>query len=115
MLSSKKKLQLVGAFTTLFLFAVVVGCNGFFVDPVLTSITVGPTATINQGAYSTGERHWNLQRRLHKNAQFRYAMEQQRLHDRYGKYFRIGNGRLARQRDDYRRISGDKRHIEYHG
>ncbi len=50
MLSSKKKLQLVGAFTTLFLFAVVVGCNGFFVDPVLTSITVGPTATINQGA-----------------------------------------------------------------
>jgi trimeric autotransporter adhesin len=50
MLSSKKKLQLVGAFTTLFLFAVIVGCNGFFVDPVLTSITVGPTATINQGA-----------------------------------------------------------------
>ena len=49
MLSSKKKLQLVGAFTTLFLFAVIVGCNGFFVDPVLTSITVGPTATINQG------------------------------------------------------------------
>ena len=50
MLSSKKKLQLVTAFATLFLFAVVVGCNGFFVDPVLTSIAVGPTATINQGA-----------------------------------------------------------------
>jgi hypothetical protein len=50
MLSSKKKLQLVAAFATLFLFAVVVGCNGFFVDPVLTSIAVGPTATINQGA-----------------------------------------------------------------
>jgi trimeric autotransporter adhesin len=49
MLSSKKKLQLVAAFSTLFLFAVVVGCNGFFVDPVLTSIAVGPTATINQG------------------------------------------------------------------
>ncbi len=49
MLSSKKKLQIVAAFATLFLFAAVVGCNGFFVDPVLTSITVGPTATINQG------------------------------------------------------------------
>jgi trimeric autotransporter adhesin len=50
MLSGKKKFQLVAAFATLFLFAVVVGCNGFFVDPVLTSIAVGPTATINQGA-----------------------------------------------------------------
>lgn len=50
MLSSKKKLQLVAAFATLLLFAVGVGCSGFFVDPVLTSIAVGPTATINQGA-----------------------------------------------------------------
>jgi|SRR5580704_11175222 uncharacterized protein YjdB len=50
MLSSKKKLQLVAAFATLLLFAVIVGCNGFFVAPVLTSIAVGPTATINQGA-----------------------------------------------------------------
>jgi hypothetical protein len=50
MLSSKKKLQLVAALATLFLFAIVLGCNGFFVDPVLTSIAVGPTATINQGA-----------------------------------------------------------------
>jgi hypothetical protein len=49
MLSSKKKLQLVAAFATLFLFAVGIGCSGFFVDPVLTSMTVGPTATINQG------------------------------------------------------------------
>jgi len=50
MLSSKKKLQLVAAFATLLLFALGVGCSGFFVDPVLTSIAVGPTATINQGA-----------------------------------------------------------------
>jgi len=50
MLSSKKKLQLAAAFATLLLFAGIVGCNGFFVDPVLTSIAVGPTATINQGA-----------------------------------------------------------------
>jgi hypothetical protein len=50
MLSNKKKLQLVAAFATLFLFAVGIGCSGFFVDPVLTSIAVGPTATINQGA-----------------------------------------------------------------
>jgi hypothetical protein len=50
MLSRKKKLQLVAAFATFFLFAVGVACSGFFVAPVLTSITVGPTATINQGA-----------------------------------------------------------------
>jgi hypothetical protein len=50
MLSSKKRLQLVAAFLTLLLFALGVGCSGFFVDPVLTSMTVGPTATINQGA-----------------------------------------------------------------
>jgi hypothetical protein len=50
MLSSKKKLQLGTAFATLFLFALGIGCSGFFVDPVLTSIAVGPTATINQGA-----------------------------------------------------------------
>jgi hypothetical protein len=46
MLSSKKKLQLVAAFATLLLFAVGVGCSGFFVNPTLTGITVGPTATI---------------------------------------------------------------------
>ena len=46
MLSRKKKLQLVSAFATLLLFALGVGCNGFFVDPTLTGITVGPTATI---------------------------------------------------------------------
>jgi len=49
MVSSKKKLQLVAAFATLLLFAVIVGCNGFFVDPTLTGITVGPTATIQTG------------------------------------------------------------------
>jgi hypothetical protein len=49
MLSSKQKLQIAGAFSTLLLFATVLGCNGFFVNPTLTSIAVGPTATINQG------------------------------------------------------------------
>lgn len=49
MLSGKKKLQILAATAALFSFAGVVGCNGFFVDPVLTSVTVGPTATINQG------------------------------------------------------------------
>lgn len=46
MLSRKQKLQLVAAIATLLLFAVGVGCGGFFVDPVLTSITVGPQASI---------------------------------------------------------------------
>lgn len=49
MLSRKRKIQIGGAIATLVLVAAAVGCNGFFVDPVLTSITVGPTATINQG------------------------------------------------------------------
>lgn len=50
MLSSKKRYQLVAAFATLLLLAAGVACHGFFVNPVLTSIAVGPTATINQGA-----------------------------------------------------------------
>ncbi len=50
MLSSKKKIQIVAAIATLLVFALGLGCSGFFVDPVLTSIAVGPTATINQGA-----------------------------------------------------------------
>jgi Bacterial Ig-like domain (group 2) len=50
MMSGKKKLQVVAAFGTLLLFALGLGCSGFFVNPVLTSIAVGPTATINQGA-----------------------------------------------------------------
>jgi len=49
MLSGKNKLQLVAAFATLLLFAVGVGCKGFFVDPTLTGITVGPAATIQTG------------------------------------------------------------------
>jgi trimeric autotransporter adhesin len=46
---SSKKVQVTGALAALLLFATVVGCNGFFVNPTLTSIAVGPTATINQG------------------------------------------------------------------
>jgi len=49
MLSGKKKLEILAAFATLVLFAVGVACNGFFVDPVLTSVTVGPSTTIDQG------------------------------------------------------------------
>lgn len=44
MLSSRRKLQLVASFAVLVLMAVAsVGCNGFFVDPILQTITVGPT------------------------------------------------------------------------
>ncbi|MCU1298247.1 MAG: hypothetical protein JWO91_2525 [Acidobacteriaceae bacterium] len=45
---SKRKLQIFATITTLFLFAAGVGCTGFFVNPTLTGITVGPTATIQQ-------------------------------------------------------------------
>jgi hypothetical protein len=49
MLSGKKKLQIFAGFATLVLFAVGIGCSGFFVNPTLTSLAVGPTATLNQG------------------------------------------------------------------
>jgi Big-like domain-containing protein len=46
--SHKRTLQLLAAFATLLLIALAVGCTGFFVNPTLTSIAVGPTATIQQ-------------------------------------------------------------------
>jgi Big-like domain-containing protein/immunoglobulin I-set domain protein len=50
MLSNLRKLQLLVAFTTLFSLAGAVGCRGFFKDPQLTSITVGPqNVNLQQG------------------------------------------------------------------
>ena len=49
MLSSNKKLQIAGAVGTLLMFAFGVGCNGFFVNPTLTGVTVGPTTSIQTG------------------------------------------------------------------
>src|SRR2546426_4196755 len=50
MLSNLRKLQLLVAFTTLFCLAGAVGCRGFFQDPQLTSITVGPqNVNLQQG------------------------------------------------------------------
>ena len=44
MLSFRRKLQLTASFGVLILMAAVgVGCNGFFVDPILQTITVGPS------------------------------------------------------------------------
>jgi hypothetical protein len=48
MFTNKRKLQLLATLTTLFLLAFGVGCKGFFVNPTLTGITVGPTASIQQ-------------------------------------------------------------------
>jgi len=48
MLDRKQKLKISGSLLALLLVAVGLGCNGFFVNPTLTSISVGPTATINQ-------------------------------------------------------------------
>lgn len=36
-------------FATLFLLALAVGCTGFFQNPTLTALTVGPSATITEG------------------------------------------------------------------
>ncbi len=51
MSSTKRKLQLLAAFTALLTLALAVGCRGFFVNPKLTSITVTPitpSLTLNQ-------------------------------------------------------------------
>ncbi len=48
--SNLPKLQLLVAFATIFSLAGAVGCRGFFQDPQLTSITVGPQNTnLQQG------------------------------------------------------------------
>src|SRR5437879_13689059 len=48
--SNLRKLQLLVAFATIFSLAGAVGCRGFFQDPQLTSITVGPQNTnLQQG------------------------------------------------------------------
>jgi len=49
MLSRKKKVPILVAFTGLLLVAFGVGCKGFFVNPTLNSIAVGPQAAIQQG------------------------------------------------------------------
>jgi len=49
MLSGNRKIKIGGAIATLVMFALGVGCNGFFVNPTLTGITVGPTTSIQTG------------------------------------------------------------------
>jgi len=49
MLSSKQKLEVGVVFLMVIPVVFGVGCNGFFVNPTLTSLTVGPTASIQQG------------------------------------------------------------------
>ena len=47
----RRELRLAGAFATLLIFALGVGCTGFFVNPTLTSLAVGPaTPTIDTGS-----------------------------------------------------------------
>jgi trimeric autotransporter adhesin len=48
MLNTKQKIKTVGPLAASLLLVWGVGCNGFFVNPTLTSITVGPTATISE-------------------------------------------------------------------
>lgn len=48
-LNQKKKIQVLVAFTSVLLVAFGAGCKGFFVNPTLNSIAVGPQAAIQQG------------------------------------------------------------------
>ena len=43
------RLRIVAASITLLMIGLELGCDGFFVDPVLTGIVVGPAATIQTG------------------------------------------------------------------
>jgi len=63
MFSPKSNLRLIGAFAALATLALAASCRGFFVNPTLTGVSVGPqaTLTINQsiqmsatGTYSDG-------------------------------------------------------------
>jgi hypothetical protein len=48
--SNKRKLQIMAGLATLLLLAAAVGCKGFFQNPVLTGLTVGPQSpNIQQG------------------------------------------------------------------
>jgi len=48
---SRNKLRIAGSFATLLIFALGLGCKGFFQNPILTTITVDPpTPSITQGA-----------------------------------------------------------------
>jgi hypothetical protein len=50
MFKNKRKLQLLASVATLFLLAFGVGCKGFFVNPTLTSLAIGPqTFTLIEG------------------------------------------------------------------
>src|ERR1700756_783187 len=43
----RRKLQLIASFSVLVLAAIGIGCHGFFVDPVLTSMTVSTLQSTN--------------------------------------------------------------------
>lgn len=50
-MASSRKLHLLVAFSALLLLAFAAGCRGFFVNPTLTTVTVGPQgASIEQGS-----------------------------------------------------------------
>jgi trimeric autotransporter adhesin len=48
MSKNKRKLQLLATLTIIFLLAFSLSCKGFFVNPTLTGVQVGPTASIQQ-------------------------------------------------------------------
>lgn len=51
MSSGKQKLRLAGAFAALSILALAVGCTGFFQNPVLSSLAIGPASpTIETGS-----------------------------------------------------------------
>jgi Bacterial Ig-like domain (group 2) len=72
-----RKSRIVAASATLLIVAMAVGCEGFFVDPVLTGLTVGPAATIQTGTTlqmtAVGSYNDGSQKKLSKNVHWSSA------------------------------------------
>ena len=113
MLSGKKKLEILAAFATLLLFAVGVGCHGFFVDPVLTSVTVGPTATINQGG-TVQESAVGTYNDGSSNSLTNVQWSSDTVSVAYGRHDWSGDGRVAWNSNHYRCFRHGQRHSDDH-
>src|ERR1700739_1935245 len=81
---------------TLLIFALSLGCEGFFVDPVLTGLAVGPAATIQTGTtiqmIATGSYNDGSQKKLSKNVYWASASPQVATIDASGIVSGVGSG-----------------------
>ena len=84
------------AVLTLLAIAFALGCEGFFVDPVLTGVAVGPAATIQTGTtiqmIATGSYNDGSQKKLSKNVYWASATPKVATIDTTGVVKGVGSG-----------------------